>query len=297
MRNRDAIDEGTHTAAGRTKPPAAVPVRVHNIDVDGARSVQAGRVYRSVGAPLARRDALLVFFHGGAFIGGGLDNADAFLRQLAGTSTAHVILAPSYTLAGVSPFPAAVEDAHAVLVWARRNKVRLGWNGKYLLVAGFEAGANLAAVCALISRDRGGPALAGEILIMPMLDPTLSSPSMRATPLTAAEVAAMDSYATGYRAYLPNASDRVHPYASPLRSSRLETLPPTLILAAEDDPLRDEAAEYAGRLIACGVKTTVGRLPRSLEARARAGQCVCPVAALDDIASFLAAIKAYPPPA
>jgi acetyl esterase/lipase len=90
-----------------------------------------------------------------------------------------VVLASTYTLAGVKPFPAAVEDAHAVLLWAKKNKAKLGWTGKQLLVAGIEAGANLAAVCALMSRDRGGPALAGQILIMPMLDPGLSTCSMR----------------------------------------------------------------------------------------------------------------------
>jgi hypothetical protein len=82
----------------------------------------------------------------------------------------------------VKPFPAAVEDAHAVLLWAKKNKTKLGWTGKRMLVAGIEAGANLAAVCALMSRDRGAPKLAGQILIMPMLDPGLSTCSMREMP-------------------------------------------------------------------------------------------------------------------
>jgi acetyl esterase len=93
-----------------------------------------------------------------------------------------VVLASNYTLATVRPFPAAVEDAHAVLLWAKKNKAKLGWTGKHLLVAGIEAGANLAAVCALMSRDRGAPKLAGQILIMPMLDPGLSTCSMREMP-------------------------------------------------------------------------------------------------------------------
>jgi acetyl esterase/lipase len=208
------------------------------------------------------------------------------------------VLASGYTLATSAPFPAAVEDAHAVLTWAKKNKAKLGWSGKSLLVAGIEAGANLAAVCALMSRDRGGPALAGQILVMPMLDPGLTTCSMRE--LQAPELLDVaDACASAYRGYLPNAADRTHPYASPLQSSRLKNLPPALILSAQDDPLRDEAEQYGAKLIACGIKTMVSRMPAAplQEAGAR-NECACKCYALGEIASFIAGLdRAETPPA
>jgi acetyl esterase/lipase len=270
-------------------------LKTRDLEVSGARGPLAARLYSGdyAGATGVKRDTLIVFFHGGGFVNGDLEEADEFLRGLVGCDRSYLVLASNYTLATVSPFPAAVEDAHAVLLWAKKNKTKLGWNGKRLLVAGIEAGANLAAVCTLMARDRGGPVLSGQILIMPMLDPGLSSSSMRELPTCTNQAKAAEVCAAGYRGYLPNAADRTHPYASPLQSSRLKNLPPALILSAEDDPLRDEAEQYGEKLIACGIKTTVRRLPPSpvpdVEAR---NECACKVVALSEIGSFIAALAA-----
>ena len=268
--------------------PAALKIR--EIEVRGAAGPLAGRLYLS-GDATARRDTLIVFFHGGGFVGGDLDEADEFLRHLVTCNPGQVILATNYTLATSSPFPAAVEDAHAVLAWAKKNKSRLAWSGKQLLTAGIEAGANLAAVASLMARDRGGPALAGQILIMPMLDPGLSTCSMREMPNCPDKAKLADTCAAAYRGYLPNAADRAHPYASPLQSSRLKNLPPALILSAEDDPLRDEAEQYGAKLIACGVKTTVRRMPPApLQEPGARNECACRSFALKEMASFIAGI-------
>ncbi|MES2260236.1 MAG: alpha/beta hydrolase [Pseudomonadota bacterium] len=272
----------------------AAQLKIRDIEVGGAAGPLAARVY-TASAPGStagiKRDALIVFFHGGGFVEGDLEEADEFLRALVTCNQEQVVLATNYTLAPVSPFPAAVEDAHAVLLWAKKNKTKLGWTGKRMLVAGIEAGANLAAVCSLMARDRGGPVLSGQILIMPMLDPGLTSCSMREMPNCPDKAKAADACAAGYRGYLPNAADRTHPYASPLQSSRLKNLPPALILSAEDDPLRDEAEQYGAKLIACGIKTTVRRLPPAplsdVEAR---NECACKVFALSEIASFVAGL-------
>jgi len=278
--------------------PLAADLKVRDIEVQGAETPLAARLY-AVGAAGVKRDTLMVFFHSGGFVGGDLEGADIFLRHQATDSPGVVILASSYTLASVRPFPAAVEDAHAVLLWAKKHKAKLGWNGKYLLVAGIEAGANLAAVCTLMARDRGGPPLAGQILIMPMLDPGLTSCSMRELPQAIEMVEVADACAAGYRGYLPNAADRTHPYASPLQSSRLKNLPPALIMSAEDDPLRDEAEQYGAKLIACGTKTTVSRLPPApLHETDGRYECACKVVALGEIASFIAGLdRSETPPA
>jgi acetyl esterase/lipase len=273
-------------------------LKSRNLDVRGVDGTLPARLY-SYGPAGTKRDALIVFFHGGGFVTGGLEDSDLFLRHLVNDNPEQLVLAASYTLAPVRPFPAAVEDAHAILNWARKNKVKLGWTGKQMIVAGIEAGANLAAVSALMSRDRGGPPLAGQLLIMPMLDPGLSTGSMRCNSAAADMVDVADACAAGYRGYLPNAADRTHPYASPLQSSRLKNLPPALILSAEDDPLRDEAEQYGAKLIACGIKTTVSRLPPApLHESGARNECACKVHALGEIASFIAGLdRTETPPA
>ncbi|MES2535242.1 MAG: alpha/beta hydrolase [Pseudomonadota bacterium] len=248
----------------------------------GAQGELAARLYSLPSDQAA--NGLIVFFHQGGFVGGCLEDADKFVRGLALCSGLPV-LAATYTLAGQRPFPAAVEDAYSVLCWALANHAALGWNGARLIAAGIEAGGNLAAVSALVARDRSGPALAAQILIMPMLDPGLSTGSMR---LLSASVA--DACAAGYRGYLPRVADRMHPYASPLQSSRLKGLPPALILSAEDDPLRDEAEQYGTKLIAAGISTLVRRLPPH---PLQEGTARCDYAreagALNEIAAFISA--------
>lgn len=271
--------------------PVGAQLKIRDIEVQGALDAQAARIY-TAGVPGVKQDSLIVFFHGGGFVEGDLTDADEFLRSLVSCNPEHAVLAANYTLATVRPFPAAVEDAHAILLWAKKNKNKVGWTGKRLIVAGIEAGANLAAVCALMSRDRGGPILAGQILIMPMLDPGLTTCSMRQMPLDPDMVEVADTCAAGYRGYLPNASDRTHPYASPLQSSRLKNLPPALILSAEDDPLRDEAEQYGAKLISCGVKTTVRRMPAApLQEPGARNECACKVHVLAEIAAFTGALE------
>jgi acetyl esterase len=270
--------------------PLADDLILRDLEVQGAEGPLAARLYLA-GLAATKRDTLVVFFHGGGFVGGSIDEADDFLSHLVSADRSQVALSAGYTLASVKPFPAAVEDAHAVLLWARKNKAKLSWNGKRLVVAGIEAGANLAAVVSLMARDRGGPALAGQVLIMPMLDPGLSTCSMREMPMCPDKAAVQDKVAgtcaAGYRGYLPNAADRTHPYASPLQSSRLKNLPPALILSAEDDPLRDEAEQYGAKLIKCGITTTVKRLPPPpLEQPGGRNDCAC-FFALTEIAAFI----------
>jgi acetyl esterase/lipase len=286
------------SAVAEPLPQLSDQLKVRGIEVRGAEGPLPARIY-TCGEAGIKRDSLIVFFHAGGFNGGDLDDADIFLRHMANDSPDHIILASGYTLATVRPFPAAAEDAHAVLAWAKKNKGKLGWTGKRLLVAGIEAGANLAAVCALMSRDRGGPALMGQILVMPMLDPGLSTWSMREMQTAPELLDLADACAAAYRGYLPNAADRTHPYASPLQSSRLKNLPPALILSAEDDPLRDEAEQYGAKLIACGVKTTVNRMPAaSLDEVGARNECACKCYALGEIASFIAGLeRSETPPA
>lgn len=269
--------------------------------MDSAKTEAAGiagkdLIARGASLPLAARlwvpaaaAGLIVFFPGGGFIDCELEEALPFLQALA-SHTGWAVLGAAYTTARVSPFPAAAEDAHAVLRWARRERRRLGCQGELLVSAGIEAGGNLAAVSALMARDRGGPQLAGQMLLMPMLDPGLTSCSMRSVEDRAAERAA-DACALGYRGYLPRAMDRVHPYASPLQSSRLRGLPPALILSTDDDPLRDEAVQYGAKLQAAGVQARVRQLPAAGIGRPQARcQCARKEDVLQEMTAFLAGL-------
>jgi len=282
-RNIDGADTAQAEAAGTRT--AALAIR-------GAQGMLAARLY----TPAAADDSgLIVFFPGGGFMADELEAGQVFLRMLA-ARTGFRVLASCYTLAPAAPFPAAVEDAHAVLCWAAKNQAKLGWSGGCLISAGIEAGGNLAAVSALMARDRGGPALAAQLLIMPMLDPGLSSCSMRTMAGGPGAERAADACASGYRGYLPRPTDRTHPYASPLQSSRMKSLPPALILSADDDPLRDEAEQYGAKLIAAGIKTLVKRLPPiGLEDPNARCSCARKENALREIACFVAGLERAAP--
>jgi acetyl esterase/lipase len=134
-----------------------------------------------------------------------------------------------------------------------------GWTGEHLFVGGIEAGGNLAAVAALVCRDRLGPRLSGQILLMPMLDPSMTVCAAQPGPGTADALRALGD---AYRGYLPRMSDRVHPYACPLQSSRLAGLPPALVIDAEGDPLAAEGRAYADKLLHAGVPVQRVSLPR-----------------------------------
>jgi len=270
--------------------PDEQELAVRPLSVTGAEGPLAARLYTPAGS---RGDGLIVFFPGGGFVADELEQANFILRLLA-LRTGWLVLGSSYTPASVCPFPAAAEDAHAVLCWVGRNRRKLGWSGRKLVSAGIESGGNLAAVSALMARDRGGPPLVGQMLLMPMLDPGLTSCSMRQVEDDTAERAA-GACALGYRGYLPRALDRTHPYASPLQSSRIKGLPPALILSAEDDPLRDEAEQYGAKLQAAGVATRVQRLPPVPldEPHARCS-CARKDAALQAMAEFIAGLEQRP---
>jgi acetyl esterase/lipase len=124
-----------------------------------------------------------------------------------------------------------------------------------------------------------------------MLDPGLTSCSMRKPSDAAGAVRAADLCEADYRDYLPRAVDRTHPYASPLQSSRMKGLPPALILSADDDPLRDEAEQYGGKLAGAGIAVTVKRLPPiALDTPNARCSCARQEDALQEMTAFLASL-------
>jgi acetyl esterase/lipase len=198
-----------------------------------------------------------MFFHGGGWVLGNLDSHDPTCRALAAGSGA-LIIAVDYRLAPEHKFPAAADDSYAATQWAGENAATLGYPAGRLAVCGDSAGGNLAAVAALMARDRGGPALRYQLLIYPAFDPAMEAPSHREFAQDGYVLSSADM-AWFWNHYLRNAQDGSNPYVNPARVSDLSRLPPALVITAGFDPLRDEGEAYAESLRKAGVPVTARR--------------------------------------
>jgi acetyl esterase len=195
---------------------------------------------------------VLLFYHGGGWVIGNLDTNDELCRMLSRGASA-VVVSVGYRLAPEHRFPAAVEDCYAALEWVHLNADALDVDRSRIAVGGASAGGNLAAVVALMARDRAGPELAYQLMFYP------------ATNLFELNTASHRHFADGYGlaadhveffrdCYLPQLADRENPYASPLLADSLADLPPAMVITAGFDVLRDEGIAYAEGLEAAGVE-------------------------------------------
>ena len=220
---------GTQTVPG---PGGEIPVRIYRPAHDGHLPI-------------------LVYAHGGGFVFCDLDSHDALCRDIANRVPA-VVVSVGYRLAPEHQWPAAAEDVYATTLWAGDNAECLGGDARRVVVGGDSAGGNLAAVTALMARDRASRPLAAQVLIYPVIAADFNTESYRL-------------FGTGFYnpkpamrwywdQYVPAAADREHPYASPLRAN-LAGLPPAVVIVAGHDPLRDEGIAYADALEAAGVVT------------------------------------------
>ena len=244
-------------ARARTMPPdlGGSEQPVHQVEdrrVPGDGGLIPVRVYRPSATPSL---PALIYFHGGGFVLGGLDMSDRPCRALANGSGC-VVISVDYRLAPEHPFPAAADDAFAAAAFVAGRPADFGVDPARIAVGGESAGGNLATVVALRARDSGGPALAFQLLVYPLVDFTDESPSMREFAsghfLTTED---MDYFADHY---LPRPIDRRQAWASPLHAN-LAGLPPAFVLTAECDPLRDQGELFAQRLQQAGVSTVVTR--------------------------------------
>jgi acetyl esterase len=229
--------------------------------IPGAAGELSVRVYRPKNAASERLPAL-VWFHGGGFVLGDLDQGDGDCRQLA-TLARVVAISVEYRLAPEHPFPAAPEDCYAALSWVAENAAALGADPERLAVGGDSAGGNLAAVTALLARERSGPPISFQLLVYPVTDLTrFDTPSYLKNAdgyfLTRATMQWFASH------YVPRPSDAQSPYASPLLAPDLRGLPPALVITAEHDPLHDEGEAFARRLEEAGVRVTLSRYPSTI---------------------------------
>jgi acetyl esterase len=217
-------------------PAGEIPVRVYDPDPGVTSPVVA-------------------YFHGGGFVMMGLDTHDRICRRLANATNA-VVVSVDYRLAPEHRFPAALDDCMAVTHWLTVHAAELAGDPAHIAVAGDSAGGNLAAATALAARN-DGPGLAAQVLIYPVIDAACDTESWT----TNAQGYLLDAETMRWfwREYLGPEGDGADPYASVLRVDDLAGAPPTLVVTAEYDILRDEGEAYAERLRAAGVDVITSR--------------------------------------
>lgn len=249
--------------------PVGAGVLLRDITVPSTNTLLPARIYR----PRAAGDAVLplvVNFHGGGFVIGNLTAADWLCGHVAARADVTVV-SVGYRLAPEFPAPTPFTDAWSATRWLVEHAHLVRGDPRRVTVLGESAGGNLAALVALASRDehRADPAwprLAGQILAYPAVDLTLSSASVDENPhAPMLRRHTLDWYG---RLYLPQGRDTSipgdDPRVSPIFAADHTDLPPTLILAAGEDPLRDDATRYAAVLEAAGIPVTTRLFPEAI---------------------------------
>lgn len=233
---RSMVDD--HTA-----PPSSITLAaVDDTTIPGPGGPLPLRLYRP---NLDGGQPAIVFIHGGGFIQRGLDSHDEMCRRLA-AGTSSVVVAVDCRPAPEHPYPAAVDDTYATVRHLTHEADRLGLDPSRVALAGVSSGGTIAAGTALRCRDAGGPQVALQILITPILQHRVATASHRAYGQGGYGIttALLDWYSDQYAP--GTAADE--PWCAPLRAHDVRGLPPAYIHTAELDPLRDDGVAYAQRL-------------------------------------------------
>lgn len=247
---RQTVDKLAQLVDAKNVPIGAVEDR----EIPGPTCGLPIRVYTPVMEMTGRLPAL-IYFHGGTGVFCSIETHDGLCRMLANESGCRVI-SVGYRLAPEHKFPAAVEDSYAAAQWVLAHTEELGVDPKRIAVGGDSAGATLATVVCQLAKQMGGPALALQVLICPVTDLGLDSPSRRSfSEGYFFEMATLDWAMQHYLAADADVSDS---RLSPLRAVDLRGLPAAHIHTAEFDPFRDDGKAYADALRSAGVPVTYG---------------------------------------
>ena len=222
--------------------------RVEDMRVQGGDADVPIRIY----APKTQRPAnLLLYFHGGGWVLGNLDQVDHPCRLLA-NETGRIVVSVDYRLAPENKFPIPLEDCYTVTKWVTENADKLGGTKESLAVCGDSAGGNLAAAVCLVAKDRGGPAIQNQILIYPIAD--LLDSSYRDFPNDLSPGLTRDDMVWFITHYVSKEGDMKNEYAAPILRDNLTGLPSALVITAEYDILTKQCNAYADRLRKAGVQ-------------------------------------------
>ena len=251
-------------AAGRAvvdeiqgRPVAKPPVDMHDLVVPGGPSGEvAVRIVRPQHAPATL--PAVVYVHGAGWVFGNRHTHDRLIRELAVGAQAAVVF-PDYSLSPEVRYPTAIEECYAVASWVAGHGAGHGLDPGRMAVAGDSVGGNMAIAIAMLAAQRHGAAFRHQVLFYPVTDASF-------------DTASYHEFATGFflrrdamqwfwDQYTPDSARRLEATASPLRATRrqLASLPPTLVITAEADVLRDEGEAFARRLGEAGVPVTAAR--------------------------------------
>jgi acetyl esterase len=253
---RETLNRLLETLDGPAEPVAKIEDR----EIPGPGGLIPVRVYTPEGQGPC---PVLVYFRGGGWVAGTPETHDGVCRALANAANC-VVVAVSYRLAPENKFPAAVEDCYAATRWVAENASAINGDATRVAVGGDSVGGGLTAVVALMARDRGGPFLAYQLIVYPVTNYDLTTPSYLEEACNAPGMGnTRDTMIYFWRQYLNDEADGRNPYASPLRAEDLSGLPPALVITAQYDVLRDEGQAYAARLHDAGVLVTLSNYETS----------------------------------
>lgn len=208
------------------------------------------RIYQPRTEKQTEQPALL-WIHGGGYVLGH-PSYDDHLCEIFAENTGCLVFSPDYRLAPEHPYPAALEDCYATLVWMCESAESFGIDLSRVAIAGASAGGGLTAALALLARDRGGPELCFQMPLYPMIDDRNTLPSTYE--ITHPSLWNRNNNEVAWRMYLgEDHAEEVPFYAAPLRADNLAGLPPTYTCIGQLDLFRDETIEYVARLAQAGV--------------------------------------------
>jgi len=236
---------GFMAASAEQRPPGPDVGEIIDGTFPGAGGELAYRLYRPA---TPGPHPVVVYFHGGGWVLGGADSDDPLCRDLCVQSDS-IVVSCDYRHAPEARFPAPVEDGYAAVQWVSEHLESLGGRPDPVVVAGWSAGANVAAVVCHLARDAGGPSIAGQVLINPVTDADFSRPSFHEN---ANGYVLTEGLMTWFWDHYCDLEDRNDFRASPINGN-LAGLPPALVVTAQFDPLRDEGDAYATALADAGV--------------------------------------------
>ncbi len=225
-----------------------------NISQDG-RNV---KLYIMTPQQAASKPGVLLFIHGGVWIVGNFQNHQRLLRDLV-VGSGQIGVFVEYTSLPDAKFPTQTEESYAALKWVAAHAGDFGADGTRIAIAGNSVGGDMSAALTLMAKDRNGPKIAYQVLLIPATDASVDTNSYHEFGTGRFLSRAFMKY--GWDLYAPDEKTRNNPYVSPLRASneQLKGLPPALVITAENDPLRDEGEAYARKLKEAGVAVTATR--------------------------------------
>jgi acetyl esterase/lipase len=201
---------------------------------------------------------VVLFIHGGVWIAGDFENHKRLVRDLVVRSGAAAVFV-EYTPIPDAIFPTQIEQSYAAARWVATHGNEVGVDGSRMAVVGNSVGGDMSAALTLMAKDRGGPQIRLQALLIPATDTDFETESYRS--FETGRFLARAFMKFGWDIYAPDAKTRANPYAVPMRATddQLRGLPPALVITAENDPLRDEGEAYARKLQNAGVPVTAIR--------------------------------------